>query len=258
MTYIHNINPIIFSIGPLDIRWYGLMYVIGFSLGYVYLLKSDFVRKKNFSTEEIENVLFYGVLGVILGSRLGYFLLYRFESLLSNPLEFFYVWHGGMTIHGGIIGVAIAVYLFCKKYKRSFLEVSDIIVVPATLGLAFGRIGNFINGELWGRPTDQSWGVLFPLADDQLRHPSQIYSAIKQLTICGSLYMATRYNPPIGFVSFLFAFLYGIMRIIVEEVWREPLDGYIFGITTAQMYCIPLILFGLGGLVYLYRKSKAS
>lgn len=257
MIYIHNIDPILISLGPIIIRWYGVMYLLGFIIVYIYLSKSRFVKNKGFTNIETENILLYGMIGVILGGRIGYFLFYSFQTIINNPLEILYVWHGGMSIHGGIIGVALALLILSRKYKRHFLEITDIIVVPAAIGLAFGRVGNFINGELWGRPTDQTWGVVFPMADDQLRHPSQLYSFIKQLMIASTLYITTsRLHTPTGLPTFMFCLIYGILRMIVEQLWREPLDGYIWGITSAQLYCAPLVIFGLSGIGWLWYKTK--
>lgn len=258
MTYIHNLNPIIVSIGPLAVRWYGLMYVLGFLLGYVYLKKSSFVSAKKFNNDEIENVLFYAVLGVIFGGRLGHFIFYRFDILLSNPLEFFYVWHGGMSAHGGILGVVIAFLIFAKQYKKHFLDITDIAVVPAAIGLGFGRIGNFINGELWGRVTGQTWGVVFPAADEKLRHPTQLYSSIQQFFTAFVLYIVSRSVQTRGFLSFLFALMYGVFRFVVEGLWREPLDGYIAGMTAGQFYSLPLIITGVVGLIYVTKSHKKT
>lgn len=255
MIYFHDLNPVALNIGPLSIYWYGIMYLIGFVLGYIYLLRSDFVKKRNFSKDDIENVFFYALLAVIVGGRLGHFVFYAPRQLIESPLEIFKVWNGGMSIHGGIIAMAIAFTVLSWKHKKHFLDISDIVVVPATLGLAFGRIGNFINGELWGKPTDQSWGVVFSHADDKLRHPSQIYSSIKQLLISCMLYLLSKRDPKRGTLSFAFLLLYGIGRYLVEALWRAPTDGYILGISAGQFYSLPLVLIGFIGLIVIHRKK---
>jgi phosphatidylglycerol:prolipoprotein diacylglycerol transferase len=260
MTYIHNLDPIIVSLGPLAIRWYGLMYVAGFVIGYIYLKKSTFAKNKNFTEQHIENILFYAALGVIVGGRLGHFIFYRWSTLISNPLEFFYVWNGGMSAHGGILGVVIAFLIFAWRYKKHFLDITDVVVIPAAIGLGFGRIANFINGELWGRMTDQSWGVVFPAADENLRHPTQLYSSAQQFMTGLILYLVSKSTQKRGVLSFLFALCYGIFRTLVEAYWREPLDGYIGMFTAGQFYSIPLIFVGIIGLVYslLYNEAQKS
>lgn len=169
-------DPVAISIGPLAVRWYGLMYLLGFSL-FILLGRYRIRQQPNgvFTREMLDDALFYGVLGVILGGRLGHVLFYEPGYYLQHPLEILAIWQGGMSFHGGFLGVAIAMLCLARKYQLSWLAVTDFIAPLVPLGLGAGRIGNFINGELWGRPTDVPWGMIFPYADNLPRHPSQLY-----------------------------------------------------------------------------------
>ena len=172
-----DLNPILVELGPIRVTWYGMMYVFGFFISY--LLVRYQVKKKDFgiSLEEVEDLYFYLILGLIIGARLGYVLFYDLRVYLSAPLEIFAVWHGGMSFHGGLIGVLFATIFFCWKNKKSFWKLADLFVVTAPIGLALGRIGNFINGELYGRVTQVPWGMIFPKGGPFPRHPSQLYES---------------------------------------------------------------------------------
>ncbi|MBW2512436.1 MAG: prolipoprotein diacylglyceryl transferase, partial [Deltaproteobacteria bacterium] len=172
-----QIDPVIFQIGPLAVRWYGLMYLLGFVAAY--MLIRHLVRLRNLALDKdgVSDLLFYGVLGVVLGGRLGYVLFYNPLQYLSRPLDIFAIWQGGMSFHGGLLGVVIASLIFCRRRTLPILLTGDILVTSAPIGLGLGRLGNFINGELWGRVTDHPWGMVFPGGGVLPRHPSQLYEA---------------------------------------------------------------------------------
>ena len=248
------------TIGPLKIHWYGLMYLFGFigawSLG-VYRAKRPW---SPIQKSQVEDLVFYTALGVILGARIGYILFYNFGDFLKDPIELFKVWHGGMSFHGGLLGVIIAMYFYGKKINRSFLEIADFSAPLVPIGLGLGRIGNFIGGELWGRATDVPWGMIFPKDVDQLvRHPSQLYQAFFEgLVLFVILFWFSRKPRPKAAVASLFVLLYGCFRFMVEFV-REP-DAHIqfdlFGwMTRGQELCVPMIIIG-GWIFYSVYLSK--
>lgn len=251
MIYTHNISPFIIEFIPgFGLRWYGFMYVFGFFLAYWFL--SKYKIKLGLDSKKIEDLLFAIILGVLLGGRLGYMFLYGFKDLLSNPLEIFYIWHGGMSIHGGMIGVALALFLFCRKYKIYFQNLLDFVVVPTSFAVAFGRIGNFINGELWGYPTGTDWGVIFPLAGDNLpRHPSQLYESLFLFIFGFILYKIFSRNPKAGILTGTFAIGYGVFRFLLETFFRVGDLGF-WGLSLGQIYSIPLVCLGL---VILFKSS---
>lgn len=244
-----TINPIALEIGPLAIHWYGIMYLAGFFLAW--LLGRVRINNGNtmFSLKDLEDIIFYGVLGVVVGGRLGYVLFYKFDEYLSNPVAIFQVWQGGMSFHGGLLGVLFAMWLFARKKGYKFFEVSDFIAPLIPLGLAAGRIGNFINGELWGRPTDMPWGMIFPTAPDGLsRHPSQIYEmATEGILLFLIVWIFSNKPRATGQTSGVFLIGYGCFRFLVEFT-REPDDflGLLAGgLSMGQLLSIPMIMFGL-------------
>jgi len=242
-------NPVAVHIGSLSIHWYGLMYLLAFAL--VWLLGRWRIRQGliPLTTRHLEDLLFYGVLGVIVGGRMGYALFYKFSDFLARPWELLYLWQGGMSFHGGLIGVLVALWLVARKTGHPFLVVSDSIAPLVPLGLAAGRMGNFINGELWGRPTDLPWGMVFPQAGDPLaRHPSQLYEmGLEGLLLFALLWMFSRTARPTGAISALFLVGYGVLRFLVEYT-REPdrflgvLSG---GMSMGQWLSLPMILIGV-------------
>lgn len=260
MLWINTLHPIIISFGSFALHWYGVMYALAFTCGYFYLRVLIRRRQLALTEDALETLLFSIVLGVVLGGRIGHFVLYDIETLLHHPLEFLYVWHGGMSFHGGLIGVLVALGWFTRRYRIHFLALTDVLVVPVALGLALGRVGNFINGELWGRPTDGTWGVIFPRAGDAVpRHPAQLYAVSKDLLIAALLLLVGTRKTPTGTRSFAFLVLYGAFRTMVELAWREPLDGVWFGwLPVGAGYSIPLIVIGLGGLVWAWRRTRSS
>ena len=258
-------DPIAFSVGPLAVRWYGLMYLVGFVL---FLLLGR-VRAKDawrgMCRQELDDLLFYGVIGVILGGRLGYVLFYKPGYYLENPLEALMIWHGGMASHGGIIGVIVVMWLFARSRGKSFLRVADFVVPLVPLGLAAGRIGNFINGELWGRPANPElwpWAMIFPQAGDNVpRHPSQLYQfALEGVLLFVILWLFSRRERPAGVVGSAFLIGYGVLRFIAE-FGREP-DSFL-GLLAAklsmgQWLSVPMILIGAALMVHFYRSAALA
>lgn len=257
-----DIDPVIFRIGALQVHWYGLMYVIGF-LG-AWALATLRARKPNsgWTATQVSDLVFYSALGVILGGRIGYILFYKFSSFLEHPLIVFKIWEGGMSFHGGLIGVAIALWLFCRQHQKGFAAVADFSAPLVPLGLAAGRIGNFINGELWGRITTAPWGMVFPNAGPIPRHPSQLYEFLLEGVLLFIIlwWYSSRPRPPLA-VSGLFLLLYGLFRVIVE-CFREPDApfGFIaFGwLTMGQLLSLPMIIVGLALLWWSHRQHQGS
>ncbi len=243
-------DPIALQIGPLAIHWYGLMYLIGF--GLVWLLGNYRIRTTTapFSKARFEDLIFYCVAGVVLGGRLGYTLFYQPSYYLHHPLEILYVWQGGMAFHGGLIGVLLAIAIFARRQQLHFLQVSDFLAPLIPLGLAAGRLGNFINGELWGRASSVPWAMIFPQAQDGgiARHPSQLYQmALEGIVLFVVLWWFSSRPRPMGRVSALFLIGYGAFRFMVEFT-REP-DSFLGllagGLSMGQLLSIPMILAGL-------------
>lgn len=262
MLIYPQIDPIALSLGPLKVHWYGLMYVIGF---IAFLLLGKYrARRANslISTEQVDDLMFYGALGVVLGGRIGYMLFYNLGQLSSDPLSFFQVWDGGMSFHGGLLGVILVMFLLAKKWNLTFFQVSDFVAPMVPIGLGAGRIGNFINGELWGKPTDVSWGMVFPQADQLVRHPSQLYQFLLEGVILFSLLWLFSNKPrPTASISGLFLVLYGVFRFMVEFV-REP-DvhiGYIAWewLTKGQLLSLPMILLGLVLIFWAYQQDNKN
>lgn len=248
MLIYPQIDPVAFHIGSWPVYWYGLMYLVGFLGGWGILSLRLQYGDRGFTKEQLADVVFYAALGAILGGRIGYVLFYGWQSLLSNPLIIFQTWKGGMSFHGGAIGVFVALFLCAKKMKKPVLALTDLIIPAVPIGLGAGRIGNFINGELWGRPTDVPWAMIFPNADSLARHPSQLYEfALEGVLLFIILWIYSRKPRPIGAVSGLFALCYGVFRC-VAEFFREPdvQIGYYFGaVTEGQLLSIPLIIIGI-------------
>jgi phosphatidylglycerol:prolipoprotein diacylglycerol transferase len=246
-------DPIAVAIGPLAVRWYGLMYVLAFAAFILLGRRRIKTRPETrWSNTELDDLLFWGVLGVVLGGRLGQVLFYEPGYFFSHPEDILAVWKGGMSFHGGLIGVLLALAWHARKTGRRFLQVGDFVAPLVPLGLMFGRIGNFINGELWGRPADPSlpWAMIFPQAGDDIpRHPSQLYQAgLEGLALFVILWLYTSRPRPVGAASGLFLIGYGVFRFIAEY-FRTPDDG-VFGYMTfntsmGQWLSLPMILIGL-------------
>lgn len=244
-----NIDPVIFKIGPLSVRWYGVMYLIGFSASY-FLVRYQLKRKR--IAMDIGSLYSFLILGLVIGGRLGYIVFYNLNDYIKNPIEIFAVWHGGMSFHGGLIGSVLAGIIFCKKHRLDFWQLSDLVIVTVPTGLGLGRIGNFINGELYGRVTDVPWGMIFPSGGPFPRHPSQLYeSFLEGVVLFVFLWFIKDKNLRAGVLTSLFLILYGIFRFIAE-FFREPDQqiGFIFGpFTMGQMLSVVTILSGIGVLL---------
>ena len=254
-----NINPVLIKLGPFQVGWYGLMYVIGFIAAY--LLVRYQMKKKAFgiSGQEVENLFVNLMLGLIIGGRLGYVLFYDLPIYLANPLEIFAIWHGGMSFHGGLLGVLIVGIVFCWRHKRSFWKIADLFIVTAPIGLGLGRIGNFINGELYGRVTNVPWGMIFPKGGSLPRHPSQLYeSALEGGCLFVILWFLKGKKLPGGGLLAVFLFVYGIFRFFVE-FFREPDQqlGFVLGpLTMGQLLSSLMIISGIVLFFYLRIREK--
>lgn len=255
-----HINPIALQIGPLAIHWYGLMYLAGFALAWLLGRWRIHHHPCGLTLRDLEDVIFYGVLGVVLGGRLGYVLFYQFDEYLAHPLSIFYVWQGGMSFHGGLLGVTLAMLIFARKRGQHLLAIGDFIAPLIPLGLAAGRLGNFINGELWGRPTDLPWGMIFPGAHDGIpRHPSQLYEmGLEGFTLFALVWWFARKPRPMGQVSAVFLMGYGTFRFLAEFT-REPDDFLgllVGGLSMGQILSIPMVLIGAWLFVWAARRSS--
>jgi phosphatidylglycerol:prolipoprotein diacylglycerol transferase len=255
------INPVVLSLGPLQIHWYGIMYLLAFAGAYMLAARNSQRPWAPIKRSQVEDLITYGAWGVILGGRLGYLFFYSADKWLADPAMLFRVWEGGMSFHGGLIGVAIAIFTYGRKNKVSFLGLADFVVPLVPAGLFFGRIGNFIGGELYGRATEVPWAMVFPSDPTQLtRHPSQLYEALLEgLVIFLVINWYARTPRLFGEVSGLFLILYGLFRFLVEFV-REP-DAHLVDqsalieslswMTRGQVLCVPMMLLGL----WLLRKT---
>jgi phosphatidylglycerol---prolipoprotein diacylglyceryl transferase len=287
-----NFDPIALHLGPLAVRWYGLMYLLAFIQCIVIgrlRLRLPYVAAQGWTTKDIDDILFYGVLGTILGGRLGYVVFYKSSFYLANPLDIFKVWEGGMSFHGGMIGVTLAMVVFAWQRKRTWLQVTDFVAPLVPLGLAAGRFGNFINGELWGRVTNPNapWAMLFQNAspDDAIwlrthpqqaaqwnlneiferyqmlpRHPSQLYEiALEGFALFIVMWLMSRKQRPVGAISAVFLIGYGLARFTVEFA-REP-DDYLgllaMNLSMGQWLSLPMIIGGIGLLIWSYRRGRA-
>ncbi len=240
--FSHSIDPVFLHLGPLAIKWYGLIYAFGFVITY-FLLK-HFIKKKGITLKEddLDTFMFYLIIGVVLGSRIFEILFYQPAYYFTNPLKMVAIWQGGLSFHGGLVGACIATFLFCRKRNFSFFVFADMIVLPAALALGLGRLGNFLNGELVGRVTSVPWAVKFQNFDG-FRHPSQLYESFKNFFIFAVLWFLKDTKRKPGFLFALFLILYGSLRFLVEFV-REP-EVIIFSLTMGQWLSIPLIVVGI-------------
>lgn len=245
-------DPVALQIGPIAIHWYGLMYLAGFALVWLAGRWRINNSKTDLTLRDLEDIIFYGVIGVIAGGRLGYVLFYKPAEYLQNPMEIFYLWQGGMSFHGGLVGVIVVLLVLAHQKKKTLLELGDFIAPMIPLGLATGRLGNFINAELWGRPTDLPWGMIFPtLGDGLARHPSQLYEmALEGIVLFALVWWFARKPRATGQVSAVFLIGYGLFRFLVEYT-REPdafLGPVLGSLTMGQLLSLPMIAIGL--LIY--------
>jgi phosphatidylglycerol:prolipoprotein diacylglycerol transferase len=254
LTY-PNIDPIALQLGPISIHWYGIMYMLAFASAWWLAMRR--APMAGFSKEQVSDIIFYGAIGVVLGGRIGYILFYQFGAFIKEPSMILRVWEGGMSFHGGLIGVILAVIFCARRQQRSFASIMDFVAPIVPLGLGAGRLGNFIGGELWGRPTELPWGMVFPHVDQLARHPSQLYQFALEgifLFILVWLYSA---KPRASLqVSGMFLLGYGGQRLVVEFA-RQPdahLNFIAFGwLTQGQLLSMPMIALGL---YLLLRKAR--
>ncbi len=274
MLIYPHIDPVAFAIGPLTlagytlgplrVHWYGIMYLVGFGLAWLLAMyrtkREDLVVRK----EQVDDLIFYGAMGVVLGARIGYILFYKTADFMAEPLMIFRVWEGGMSFHGGFLGVILAMYLYSKKIQQRFFDVMDFIAPMVPVGLFFGRLGNFIGAELYGRAADVPWAMVFPTDTAQIpRHPSQLYEAgLEGLLTFLILFVWYSAKPrPRAAVCSLFVLLYGCFRFAVE-FFRQP-DAHIgyelFGfLSRGQELCIPMILVGGGVFIWANLQAKKN
>ena len=263
------INPVLLSIGPLAVRWYALAYIVGIIAGWFYaraIIASEryWGGAAPLTVIDFDDFVIWITLGIILGGRIGYVLFYNLPHFAEHPLQIFELWNGGMSFHGGVLGCFVAIYAFARRRRIPLLSLGDVTTAVAPIGLFLGRLANFINGELWGRPTDVPWAMIFPNGGPLPRHPSQLYEAtlegIVLFIVLALMVRAGALKRP-GLVSGSFLLGYGIARVICEQ-FREP-DvqlGFLWGgLTMGMILCIPLMLAGIGLLTYtLTREAKSN
>ncbi len=266
INYPH-IDPIALNIGPLAIHWYGIMYLVGLAVGWFlgsYRIKRNYLPSslKNFTQTEFGDLLLYIAFGLLLGGRLGYMFFYKTSLLYTAPTEFFKIWHGGMSFHGGLIGATLAILIFCKQHKLNFFALADFVAPLAPPAFLFGRIGNFINGELWGKVSDVPWAMVFPHAGPLPRHPTQLYEGLLEGVLLFIILWLFTNNPdkqrPLMSVSGLFLICYGIFRCLIE-FFRMPDQhlGYLAfdWLTMGQLLSVPMIVCGIILFIFAYRKK---
>lgn len=256
-------DPVAIHLGPLGIHWYGLMYLLGFAT-FIWLgrMRLRALQREGWDNKFLDDLLFYGVLGVVLGGRLGEVLFYNPGYYFAHPEKILAVWEGGMSFHGGFLGVLVAMALFTYQRGLHWLTLMDFIAPLVPPGLAFGRLGNFINGELWGRPTDVPWAMVFPQIDNVPRHPSQLYEfALEGVALFVILWLYSLKPRPVGAVSGLFLIGYGCFRFL-GEFTRNPDDGIFgymtFGVSMGQWLSLPMVLAGIAMMAWAFRRQPGN
>lgn len=257
------IDPVAIQLGPIAIRWYALAYLVGLLLGWRLVRRLVAGPGWRITPEQVDDLLFYMTLGIILGGRLGYVLFYNPGQYLAEPWRLVAVWQGGMSFHGGVIGVIVAAWLFARHHDVPLLDVTDAVALVGPIGLFLGRLANFVNGELWGRVTDRPWGVVFPTGGPLPRHPSQLYEAFLEGVVLLAILLAVHRRSvrpaDAGLLGGVFLAGYAVFRFLVEFV-REPdaqLGFLAFGLTMGQLLCLPMLLLGLGTIAWTRRRRAA-
>ncbi len=253
-----NIDPVLFSIGPLAVRWYGLMYLVGFLFAMWLANRRADRAGSGWTREQVSDLLFAGFLGVVIGGRVGYVIFYNFDLFLADPLYLFKVWTGGMSFHGGLLGVITAMFWYARKNQRTFFGVADFVAPLVPFGLGMGRIGNFMNSELWGRVTDVPWAFVFPNGGPLPRHPSQLYEfALEGVVLFFILNWFIGKPRPLGSVSGLFLAGYGTFRFLVEYVREPDAQLGLFGgfISMGQILSLPMVIIGILMMVWSYKRG---
>tara|TARA_Y100000748_G_scaffold283969_1_gene265398 strand:- start:46 stop:837 length:792 start_codon:yes stop_codon:yes gene_type:complete len=263
MIHTHNIDPIIVSLGPIDLYWYGAMYAISF-LTIDHMMKANYFNfnRYNLSYTQIDKLLLVSLVSLLLGGRLGYVIFYNLDYYILFPIKTLFIWEGGMSFHGAVLGVMFAIYWSRKSIDLHFLKLTDFTVLYVPIGLFFGRIGNFINSELYGMPTNSSWGVIFPLLDNIPRHPSMLYEALLEgiILFLILLWLSRKHSTTPGFLTSIFLIFYSIFRFMIEFV-RVPDShiGYIWSdwLTLGQLLSVPMMFFGILLLMKINRSQLA-
>ena len=259
MWHYPNLDPVAISLGPISIHWYAISYLVGIGLVWWTLGYRNRHYASGYSDEEVSDLVFFAVLGVLLGGRIGYMLFYGMENLMANPASALRVWEGGMSFHGGLIGVLLGVLWFARKTGRTFFQITDFIAPSIPIALGCGRIGNFINAELPGRVTEVPWGLVYP-GEVVARHPSSLYQAMLEGPVLFALLWVFAMKPrPVMAVSGLFLVGYGLLRIF-SEIFRQPdshLGFVLFDqVTQGQLLSLPMVLLGAGFIAYSYYQPK--
>lgn len=257
-----NIDPVALDLGPLKIHWYGLMYLVGFAAAWWLGVRRARQPNSGWNADQVSDLIFYGALGVVLGGRIGYTLFYSLGKFISDPLMIFRVWEGGMSFHGGFLGVILAMAFFARKHKMAYLDLTDFIAPLTPIALGAGRFGNFINGELWGKVTDVPWAMVFPTGGPSPRHPSQLYEFFLEGVVLFVIvwFFTTRPRPRMAAAG-VFTLGYGCFRFFIE-FFRQP-DAHIgylaFGwFTMGQLLSVPMIILGLVCLWLAYTKFNTG
>lgn len=260
--FINDINPVLTTIGPFEIRYYGIIYALGFLIGYFFLRARIKQKKTKLTFELLDLYFFWLIIGVIVGARIFEVIFFNLKYYMLNPAEIFMIWHGGLSFHGGLFGAIIVTYIFCKKNKIDFYDIADSLVIPASLALFFGRIANFLNSEHYGKITDSlktSWCVVYKRVDNFCRHPSQIYEGITNLVTFFILYYydhvtgKSRLHYKKGTLFWLFISLYGFFRFLVNFYRDDPQYQFFLGISTGQWFSLLMFIVGI---IFLYKINR--
>lgn len=259
MLQYPNIDPVALDLGIVQIHWYGIMYLLGFSGAWLLSRKRAAQPNSGWNNEQVADLIFYGAMGVILGGRIGYMLFYNFGSVVNDPLSLVYIWQGGMSFHGGLLGVMIALFLYGRRCNKTGYEVLDFIAPMVPIGLGAGRLGNFIGGELWGRVSDVPWAMVFPNAGPLARHPSQLYQfALEGVALFIILWLFSSKPRPTFAVAGMFSLFYGIFRFVIE-FFRQPDAGIDFiafnWLTMGQLLSMPMIIAGATVIALAYKNN---